>query len=139
MGRPFPTIDDYPIQKHCLSQTFGVSAQTIEKIAIEPGHSIENVFFDADSTRPNKILLTAPRTLDRFFAPSWSGENERHVLHEYAHVIRQWNTKRMGVFSYSADPSFWENEAENEARRKERAYRTCLVAQAVTIALSILP
>jgi hypothetical protein len=63
------------------------------------------------TTRRNRIYLTI--TGEEFIA------NEELVLHEYFHVIRQWNTGELTVFRYTIESMrrrYWNNRFEVKAR-----------------------
>ena len=64
------------------------------------------------TTRRNRILLRGPAS--EFFA------DPELVLHEYFHVLRQWNRGRMSLRSYLAEwlrNGYWRNRYERQARR----------------------
>lgn len=64
------------------------------------------------TTRRNRILLAGSAT--EFFA------DPEIVLHEYFHVLRQWNRGRMSVASYLAEwlkRGYFQNRYERQARR----------------------
>jgi len=64
------------------------------------------------TTRRNRILL--PGAAEDFLA------DPALVLHEYFHVLRQWNPGRMSVGSYLWEwlrRGYWRNRYERQARR----------------------
>ena len=64
------------------------------------------------TTRRNRILL--PGAAEDFLA------DPALVLHEYFHVLRQWNPGRMSVGSYLREwlrRGYWRNRYERQARR----------------------
>ncbi len=64
------------------------------------------------TTRRNRILLPGPA--NEFFA------DPALVLHEYFHVLRQWNRGRLSVARYLAEwlrHGYWANRYERQARR----------------------
>jgi len=64
------------------------------------------------TTRRNRILLRG--TAQEFFA------DPALVLHEYFHVLRQWNTGRLSTFRYLREwlrRGYWHNRYEHQARR----------------------
>jgi hypothetical protein len=64
------------------------------------------------TTRRNRILLPGPAT--EFFA------DPALVLHEYFHVLKQWNRGRLTVPRYLAEwlrRGYWMNRYERQARR----------------------
>ena len=64
------------------------------------------------TTRRNRILLRG--TAQEFFA------DPALVLHEYFHVLRQWNTGRLSTFRYLREwlrRGYWRNRYEHQARR----------------------
>jgi hypothetical protein len=67
------------------------------------------------TTRRNRILLRG--TAAEFFA------DPELVLHEYFHVLRQWNRGRLSVAWYLAEwlrRGYWHNRYERQARRYTR-------------------
>ena len=67
------------------------------------------------TTRRNRILLVGSAT--EFFA------DPALVLHEYFHVLRQWNTGRLSVGRYLREwlrRGYWRNRYEHQARRYAR-------------------
>jgi hypothetical protein len=64
------------------------------------------------TTRRNRIYLRGSAA-DFFADPSL-------MLHEYFHVLRQWNCGRMSLWSYLAEwrrNGYWRNRYERQARR----------------------
>jgi len=64
------------------------------------------------TTRRNRILLPGPAS--EFF------DDPALVLHEYFHVLRQWNRGRLSVARYLAEwvcHGYWSNRYERQARR----------------------
>lgn len=64
------------------------------------------------TTRHNTIYLRG--SADDFFA------NPELLLHEYFHVLRQWNRGRMNVADYLLEwyrRGYWQNRYERQARR----------------------
>jgi hypothetical protein len=64
------------------------------------------------TTRRNTIYLRG--SLEEFFA------DPELLLHEYFHVLRQWNRGRMNLWSYLAEwrrRGYWQNRYERQARR----------------------
>jgi hypothetical protein len=75
------------------------------------------------TTRRNRILL--PGSAADFFA------DPELVLHEYFHVLRQWNRGRMSVWTYlleCARRGYFRNRYEHQARRYARLRRPALEA-----------
>jgi len=73
------------------------------------------------TTRRNLILLRG--SADDFFA------NTELVLHEYFHVLRQWNRGRLSLWRYVVEwvrRGYWENRYERQARRFARMRRGAL-------------
>ena len=77
------------------------------------------------TTRRNRILLRG--SADDFFT------DPELVLHEYFHVLRQWNRGRLSRGAYVAEllrHGYWQNRYERQARRFVRlrlgAFRTLL-------------
>ena len=64
------------------------------------------------TTRRNTIYLRG--TADDFFA------DHELMLHEYYHVLRQWNRGRMSLWAYLVEwvrHGYWMNRFERQARR----------------------
>jgi hypothetical protein len=64
------------------------------------------------TTRRNTIYLRG--SVDEFLA------NPELLLHEYFHVLRQWNRGRMNVVDYLLEwyrRGYWQNRYERQARR----------------------
>jgi hypothetical protein len=75
------------------------------------------------TTRRNRILLAGSAT--EFFA------DPALVLHEYFHVLRQWNTGRLSVGRYLREwlrRGYWRNRYEHQARRYARLQLPTLLA-----------
>ncbi len=82
------------------------------------------------TTRRNTIYLRG--SLEEFFA------DPELLLHEYFHVLRQWNRGRMTLWGYLAEwrrRGYWQNRFERQARRfvtlRMGAFRLALVASGV--------
>ena len=63
------------------------------------------------TTRPNRILLT--------ISGAQFASNPDLLLHEYFHVIRQWQTGRLTRWRYVVESircGYWDNPFEREAR-----------------------
>ena len=79
------------------------------------------------TTRRNRILLRG--TAAEFFA------DPELVLHEYFHVLRQWNRGRLSIASYLAEwlrCGYWRNRYEHQARRFARLRLGALQARLQT-------
>jgi hypothetical protein len=73
------------------------------------------------TTRPDRIFLSCSAT--RF----WS--DPELVLHEYFHVLRQWQPRRLTRLNYAAEllrNGYWLNRFEIEARRFADEHRETL-------------
>lgn len=69
------------------------------------------------TTRRNRILLR--HSADSF----WS--DPELILHEYFHVLRQWQPRRLSLFRYILEWSrrgYWDNRFEIEAREFARTH-----------------
>jgi hypothetical protein len=76
------------------------------------------------TTRRNRILLRGSAA--EFFA------DPELVLHEYFHVLRQWNRGRMSLASYLGEwlrRGYWRNRYEHQARRYTRLQLPALLAR----------
>jgi hypothetical protein len=74
------------------------------------------------TTRRNRILLRG--SAEEFFADS------DLLLHEYYHVLRQWNRGRLSLWRYVLEWSrrgYWESRYERHARRFVRLRRKVLL------------
>jgi hypothetical protein len=85
---------------------------------VDEVHVVENSWYARlhrgarATTRRNRILLPGPAS--EFFA------DPALVLHEYFHVLRQWNRGRLSVPRYLAEwirHGYWSNRYERQARR----------------------
>jgi hypothetical protein len=72
------------------------------------------------TTRRDRIYLSSRVSPEAFFA------DPRLLLHEYFHVVGQWNAGRMTHASYVANPRKWEREAEEFAARNLARFRRAL-------------
>jgi len=86
--------------------------------AVDDVEIIENSWFArlhghaTATTRRNRIYLSGPA--EHFFA------DPPLMLHEYFHVLRQWNRNRLSVWRYLAEwrrNGYWGNRYERQARR----------------------
>jgi len=76
------------------------------------------------TTRRNRILLRG--TAAEFFA------DPELVLHEYFHVLRQWNRGRLSIAWYLVEwlrRGYWQNRYERQARRFTRLRLPVLLAR----------
>jgi len=76
------------------------------------------------TTRRNRILLRG--TAAEFFA------DPALLLHEYFHVLRQWNRGRLSIAAYLAESArrgYWQNRYERQARRFVALRLPALLAQ----------
>jgi len=93
-----------------LEALFGDAVDEVE--VVEHSWYARLHFGATATTRRNRILLRG--TAAEFFA------NRELVLHEYFHVLRQWNRGRMSLRSYLAEwlrRGYWHNRYEHQARR----------------------
>jgi hypothetical protein len=93
-----------------LAALFGESVDDVE--IVERSWYARLHFGARATTRRNRILLAGDAT-DFFADPPL-------VLHEYFHVLRQWNRGRLTVFRYIAEwlrNGYWRNRYECQARR----------------------
>jgi hypothetical protein len=70
------------------------------------------------TTRRNRILLR--HSAEHF----WS--DPELILHEYFHVLRQWQPRRLSLLKYIVEwmrRGYWENRFEIEAREFARTHR----------------
>ncbi|WP_337926444.1 RHS repeat-associated core domain-containing protein [Luteimonas saliphila] len=106
----------------CLSQIFG---QSVSGVNVRNKTVVNNDFV---TTRRNSIRLPPTLSVDEFFA------DHSLVLHEYYHVLRQWNTGELTRRAYaaefmrngSADGNRFEDPANAFAKSHADALKECL-------------
>jgi RHS repeat-associated protein len=101
--------------KKALEATFNESVDSVKVIERSTWAGFLSLITQARTFNKRWIIATTQR--DRIFLNKRiSAEtffNRPHLmLHEYFHVLRQWNTGRMNNITYLLNPSKWENEAE---------------------------
>jgi hypothetical protein len=93
-----------------LETLFG---EPVDDVEIVPHSWYARLHFGARATtRRNRILL-------RGSAGDFIADREL-VLHEYFHVLRQWNRGRLSVRAYVSEwlrHGYWQNRYERQARR----------------------
>jgi hypothetical protein len=93
-----------------LEELFGEPARQVE--LVENSRYARLHLGARATTRRNRILLAG--SLEDFLA------DPELVLHEYFHVLRQWNRGRLSIIGYlleSLRRGYWENRYERQARR----------------------
>jgi hypothetical protein len=93
-----------------LEELFGEPARQVE--LVENSRYARLHLGARATTRRNRILLAG--SLEDFLA------DPELVLHEYFHVLRQWNRGRLSIIRYlleSLRRGYWENRYERQARR----------------------
>ena len=93
-----------------LARTFGQSVDDVE--IVEHSRYARLHWGARATTRRNRILLRG--SAEEFFADS------DLLLHEYYHVLRQWNRGRLSLWRYLLEWSrrgYWESRYERHARR----------------------
>jgi hypothetical protein len=116
-GRVRRTADLMPERlRSALARTFGESIDDVEIVE----HSLyARLHWGARATtRRNRILLRG--SAEEFFA------DPDLLLHEYYHVLRQWNRGRVSVWRYLVEwarRGYWQNRYERHARRYARSRR----------------
>lgn len=106
----------------CLEQIFG---ESVAGVNIRNKTVVNNDFV---TTRRNSIRLPPTLSFDEFFA------NRSLVLHEYYHVLRQWNTGQISRRAYAAefmrngseDGNRFEDAANAFAKNHAQALKDCL-------------
>lgn len=120
------TGDRMPAElRRALEQTFG---DAVDEVILRERSLFARLHGSARATtRRNTIYLRG--SLEEFF-----GDPEL-MLHEYFHVLRQWNRGRMTLWGYLAEwrrRGYWQNRYERQARRfvalRLGAFRQALVA-----------
>ncbi|WP_334178101.1 RHS repeat-associated core domain-containing protein [Pseudoxanthomonas sp.] len=127
-GNPVSLIDPLGLapvsgaMADCLSQIFG---QSVSGVNVRNKTVVNNDFV---TTRRNSIRLPPSLSVDDFFA------DHNLVLHEYYHVLRQWNTGELSRTAYaaefmrngSADGNRFEDAADSFANSHAEALKECL-------------
>jgi hypothetical protein len=117
LGRVRRTADLMPERlRAALALTFGEPIDDVEIVE----HSLyARLHWGARATtRRNRILLRG--SAQEFFA------DPDLVLHEYYHVLRQWNRGRLSLWRYLVEwarRGYWQNRYERHARRYARSRR----------------
>ncbi|HZP77801.1 MAG TPA: hypothetical protein VFB45_16770 [Pseudolabrys sp.] len=100
-------------QLGALSNIFAVNVEAISGVAIKPDSEFAKMHGDVvATTRFNTIYLAGSG--DEFAA------DHKLLLHEYFHVIRQWNTGELTVGRYVWEllrKGYWRNKYEIAARQ----------------------
>jgi hypothetical protein len=99
-----------PEVRRALEALFGDPVDDVE--IVERSWYAQLHFGARATTRRNRILLRG--TIADFRA------DRALLLHEYFHVLRQWNRGRMSLRSYLAEwlrRGYWRNRYERQARR----------------------
>jgi hypothetical protein len=122
-GPGAPPCKPSPNQKRCLDKVLG---EDVENVAIKAESWFAKLHGYA-TTRRNTIYVND--TCSGFFG------NHFTVLEEYYHVLKQWNTGRLGsaaeyVYDNWRDGGYdknrWEVEAKTFAGNKLEEYKQCL-------------
>ena len=105
------TRDRMPVElRRALSEVFG---DPVDDVVLREHSWFAMLHRHASATtRHNTIYLRG--SVDDFFA------DPELLLHEYFHVLRQWNRGRMNVVDYLLEWSrrgYWQNRYERQARR----------------------
>ena len=118
MGRP----------RRCLHQVPGPQGAADDRLRFARLHGRARA-----TTRRNTIYLRG--SLEEFFA------DPELVLHEYFHVLRQWNRGRLSQWAYVREwwrHGYWQNRYERQARRfvrmRVKAYARALARSAGVVA-----
>jgi hypothetical protein len=128
------TLDVMPAElRHALADLFG---DAVDDVELHERSLFAWLHMGARATtRRNRIYLRG--SLNEFF-----GDPEL-LLHEYFHVLRQWNRGRMSLWDYlleSRRHGYWHNRYERQARRfvhlRLGAFRRTLVGSAPGIAVA---
>jgi hypothetical protein len=106
----------------CLEQIFG---ESVAGVNVRNKAIVNN---DFATTRRNSIRLPPTLPVDEFFA------DRGLVLHEYYHVLRQWNTGQLSRGAYaaefmrngSADGNRFEDAANAFSKNHAQALNDCL-------------
>ena len=98
------------VLRTALAAVFGDDVDDVE--IVERSWYARLHFGARATTRRNRILLRG--TAAEFFA------DPELLLHEYFHVLRQWNRGRLSIVAYLAECArrgYWRNRYEHQARR----------------------
>ena len=109
-------------ERAALEALFGDAVDDVE--IVERSWYARLHFGARATTRRNRILLRG--TAAEFFA------DPELVLHEYFHVLRQWNRGRLSIPWYVAEwlrRGYWHNRYEHQARRYARLRLPALQAR----------
>ncbi|HSQ69580.1 MAG TPA: DUF4157 domain-containing protein [Steroidobacteraceae bacterium] len=116
-----------------LEELFGEPAQEVR--LVENSRYARLHLGARATTRRNRILLSG--SLEDFLA------DPELVLHEYFHVLRQWNRGRLSIGGYLREwlrRGYWQNRYERQARRfaamRLAAYRVALARQETGLRLT---
>jgi len=107
--------------RKALQEVFGDDVDDVE--IVERSWYARLHFGARATTRRNRILLRG--TAVEFFA------DPELLLHEYFHVLRQWNRGRLSIAAYLAEwlrRGYWHNRYEHQARRFTRLRRGAFTA-----------
>jgi len=127
-GNPVSNIDPLGLapasgaMADCLSQIFG---QSVSGVNVRNKTVVNNDFV---TTRRNSIRLPRSLSVDEFFA------DHSLVLHEYYHVLQQWNTGELSRGAYAAEfmrngsgeGNRFEDPANEFAKSHAEALKKCL-------------
>ena len=105
------TADHMPARlRTALTELFG---DAVDEVVIRESSWFARLHHGARATtRRNTIYLRG--TAEDFFA------DHELMLHEYYHVLRQWNRGRMNLWAYVVEwarNGYWQNRYERQARR----------------------
>ena len=104
--------------RDCMPDGLRAALRQLFDDAIDDVEVVENSWYARlhrgarATTRRNRILLPGPAS--EFFA------DPALVLHEYYHVLKQWNRGRLSIARYLAEwlrHGYWLNRYERHARR----------------------
>mgnify|MGYP005823725419 CR=1 FL=1 len=115
------TRDALPAElRHALAELFG---DPVDDVELRERSLFARLHGRATATtRRNTIYLRG--TLEEFL------RDPDLLLHEYFHVLRQWNRGRMSTWSYLLEccrNGYWQNRYERQARRFVRLRRDAFV------------
>ncbi|MDW8259487.1 MAG: hypothetical protein RML32_08585 [Gammaproteobacteria bacterium] len=95
--------------RRTLIELFGPAVDRV--VVVERSLYARLHFFAVATTRPRRILLRGSAA--EFF------DDPAIVLHEYCHVLKQWETGRLSIWRYLLESfrrGYWDNRFEVEAR-----------------------
>ena len=103
---------DVPVDvRNAMSNALGTDVSGITVVANSKWANFLNWINGFRGYRVDATTLTNTIYLPSHVSPQDFFNNSDLMLHEYYHVVNQWNNGRMNVFNYLISPHTWESEA----------------------------